>query len=93
MCAVGGLGNQDVMIRRDNKGIPNGQFIPFEVGGEDGFEQELGMNKRGHYIVGKKKRWKKDLRVVKDRRISKEEKGQKRQSCEADNFMFSETLI
>lgn len=49
MRMVKGLGDQDMMVRGNNKGIPNSQIIPFKIGGGDGFKPELGMKTGGHY--------------------------------------------
>lgn len=48
--------NQEMIIRRDNEGIPNDWVIPFRISGGSGFKPKMRMNARGHYKVGIKMR-------------------------------------
>lgn len=81
MWMVRGLGDQDLIIRRKDKGIPN------DV---DKFKSELGTNVRGHYNR------KEELmnhegapEIKRDRRL---EAAREKQNHEVD-LMLSETLI
>lgn len=55
MRAIGEFRDQKMVIKGDNKGIPNGRAISFKIGGRDGLETELGMNAKCHCNIGKEK--------------------------------------
>lgn len=61
MQTVRRLWDQEIMIRRNGEGSPNGQVVPFEVGGGDSFKPDLRTNAGGPYRVDKGKRRKWDL--------------------------------
>lgn len=85
------LGDQDLIIKRNNKGIPNGWVVPLGVNGKDSFKSELGMDAGSHYSVEEELTSREG--VPKIRRGKRLEAARKKQSCEVDDLVFSELLV